>query len=323
MRCATRCPRCVVSSWMSTARRWTLAPPVCRSTSAATRRGLIPQKRPTSSSANSADWPTSTASAEADAFRFWCVFRPRRATVRAVRLRHLGARGARGLPLSSSIQGRFHYFDIAPYVKATGGTPCTLLPQIDALSWGLPKPGLFLWRVQELYEQGVKGLYIYQGDGMVLGSPVQRRCMRQLRSTESVRRFWEEDARLRPARSKGIYTSHASQLPGYHSWERLHIWLEGIPLGELELYLDDQFINSFGGPPYLLGNQDAAATPRCQGRALPARSRPRRCGVAGADLQDVSADESRGQDKESPPSEGGSSSRDAGAVPPYNLHSPL
>lgn len=165
----------------------------------------------------------------------------------------------------SSIQGRFHYFDIRPYVKATDGTACILLPQIDALSWGLPKPGLFLWRVRQLYDQGVQGLYVYQGDSLVLGSPLERRCMKQLRSTESVRRFWEEDARLRPARSKGIYLSHASQLPGYHSWERLHVWLEGIPLGEVELYLDDQLVNHFSAPPYLLGHQDRsgdAALPR-------------------------------------------------------------
>jgi len=156
----------------------------------------------------------------------------------------------------SSIQGRFHYFDVAPYVKATADTPCTLLPQIDALSWGPPKPGLFLWRARQLYDQGVKGVYIYQGDAMVLGSPVERRCMRQLRSTESVRRFWEDDARSRPARSKGIYISQASQLPGYHGWERLHVWLEGIPMGEVELYLDDRLINRLEGPPYLLGSQD-------------------------------------------------------------------
>lgn len=156
----------------------------------------------------------------------------------------------------SSIQGRFHYFDVAPYLQATADTPCTLLPQIDALSWGLPKPGPFLWRARQLYDQGVQGLYVYQGDAMVLGSPVERRCMRRLRSTESVNRFWEEEARLRAVRSKGIYISHASQLPGYHSWERLHVWTEGIPLGELELYLDDQLVNRFTGPPYLLGNQD-------------------------------------------------------------------
>jgi len=156
----------------------------------------------------------------------------------------------------SNIQGRFHYFDIAPYVKATEGSACTLLPQIDALSWGLPKPGPFLWRVHQLYDQGVKGLYVYQGDAMVLGSPGHRRCLRQARSTAAVRSFWEEDARLRPARSKGIYISPASQLPGYHSWERLHVWLEGIPMGEVELYLDDRLVNHFDGPPYLLGSQD-------------------------------------------------------------------
>ncbi len=156
----------------------------------------------------------------------------------------------------SSIQGRFHYFDIGPYLRAVEGTACVLLPQVDALSWGLPRPGPFLWRVRQLYEQGARGLYIYQGDAMVLGSPEDRRCMRRLRSAESVRRFWEEDNRLRPGRSKGVYISPHSEHPGYHHWERLHVWLEGIPMGEVELYLDDRLVNRFEGPPYLLGSQD-------------------------------------------------------------------
>lgn len=156
----------------------------------------------------------------------------------------------------SSIQGRFHHFDIAPYLEATAKTPCRLLPQIDALEWGLPKPGPFLWRVQQLYDQGATGLYVYQGDGMALGNPVQRRCLRALRSAQAVRRFWEEDARLRPACSKGIHISHAIQHPGYHSWERLHVWLEGLPMGEVELLVDERLVNRFAGPPYLLGSQD-------------------------------------------------------------------
>jgi len=156
----------------------------------------------------------------------------------------------------SNIQGRFHGFGIAPYLEATKGSACTLLPQIDALEWGLPKPGLFLWRVQQLYDQGAAGLYVYQGDAMVLGSPVQRRCMRMLRSSQAVRHFWAEEARLRPACSKGIHISHASQHPGYHSWERLHVWLEGLPMGAVELHLDDHLVNRFDGPPYILGSQD-------------------------------------------------------------------
>lgn len=165
----------------------------------------------------------------------------------------------------SSIQGRFHYFDVTPYLETTAGTACQLLPQIDALPWGLPKPGLFLWRLQQLYAQGVKGIYVYQGDEMVIGSPGQRRCLRLARSAAAVARFWAEDARLRPTRSKGIFISQPIHHPGYHSWERLHVWLEGMPMGEVELSLDGRLINRFAGPPYLLGSQD-----RSGDTALPA-----------------------------------------------------
>lgn len=156
----------------------------------------------------------------------------------------------------SSIQGRFHYADMAPYAEAVAGTACVLLPQLDALAWGLPRPGPFLWRIRQLYDQGIQGVYVYQGDAMVLGRPMLRRCMRRLRSSAAIRQFWEEDERLRPRRSKGICLSRPSRLEGYHAWERLHLWPEGVPLGEMEVDLDGERIARFDGPPYLVGSQD-------------------------------------------------------------------
>jgi hypothetical protein len=174
----------------------------------------------------------------------------------------------------SNIQGRFHHFEVGPYVDATAGTSCTLLPQIDALEWGLPKPGPFLWRVRQLYEQGVKGIYVYQGDAMVLGSPVARRCMRALRSTESVRRFWAEDASLRPARSKAILISHASQYPGYHSWERLHVWLEGIPMASSSSTSTASSSTTSTDRHTSLATRTAAATRRSRRASIPCASGP-------------------------------------------------
>ncbi len=57
----------------------------------------------------------------------------------------------------SAIQGRFHYFDVAPYQKAVRDTRCRLLPNLDALGWGLPIPGPFLWRVADLYARLTHG----------------------------------------------------------------------------------------------------------------------------------------------------------------------
>ena len=155
----------------------------------------------------------------------------------------------------SHIQGRFHYFDVTPYLEAVANTKCLLLPQLDGLSWGLKIPGPFLWRVARIYEKGVPGIYIYQGDAPIVASPEHRRFIRMLCRSDAVRKFWENEKRLTPKRSKNIYITHFSQLPGYHSWERLHIWTDGIPMGELEVFLDGKRVNHFAGPPYLLGDQ--------------------------------------------------------------------
>lgn len=160
----------------------------------------------------------------------------------------------------SNIQGRHLHIDMAPYIEALKGADCTLLPCVDALIWGLDFPGPFLWRVAQLYEQGVPGLYIYQADGRLFGRPEERRVMRMLSSSEAVRRFWDEDATLRPRRSKGIYPNRPRDPgPEYHGWERVRIWVEGVPFGEMETYLDGQLVSKMSGPPYVLGTEEYAS----------------------------------------------------------------
>ncbi|HNT87442.1 MAG TPA: hypothetical protein PKL84_06210, partial [Candidatus Hydrogenedentes bacterium] len=157
----------------------------------------------------------------------------------------------------SNIQGRHHHVDMAPYFEAVAGTRCLLLPCVDGLSWGLDMPGPFLWRVARLYDQGAPGLYVYQADGRILGRPEDRRCMRLLSSSDAVKAFWEDDARLRPGCSKRIHLSRPSE-PGsaYHRWERIRIWVEGVPLVPLEAYVDDELVTRVEGPPYLVGTED-------------------------------------------------------------------
>lgn len=157
----------------------------------------------------------------------------------------------------SNIQGRHMHIDIGPYVDAVRGTKCTLLPCVDALAWGLPMPGPYLWRVEQLYRAGVAGLYVYQADGRILGRPEDRRCMRRIAGSEGVRRFWEEDRRMRLHCSKGIYLSKPHDPEGaYQSHERVRVWLEGIEMGEVEFLLDGNLVNRCAGPPYLLGSED-------------------------------------------------------------------
>lgn len=156
----------------------------------------------------------------------------------------------------SNIQGRHHHFDVTPYLEAVAGTACQVLPCVDALHWGPDFPGPFLWRVAQLYDAGVPGIYVYQADARVLGHPVERRAMRLLSSAEAVRRWWREDARLRPDRSKGIYISRESSVEGYDRWQRLRIWIEGIPMGRIEVLLDGELVSTMDGPPYLVGTED-------------------------------------------------------------------
>ena len=81
--------------------------------------------------------------------------------------------------------------------------------------------------------------------------------MRLLSSSGALRRWWEEDKRLRPARSKGIYLSRPRRPSrGWRGRERVRVWLEGIPMGELEMHLDGKRINHYDAPPYVLGNEE-------------------------------------------------------------------
>lgn len=156
----------------------------------------------------------------------------------------------------SNIQGRHNHFDIAPYLAAVQGTKATLLPAMDGLAWGNPLPGPFLWRAKQLYDAGAPGTYVYQADGRVFGTPTDRRTMRLLGSSAAINQYWEEDARLRPTRSKGIYATTNMQIEGWWGWQRLRVWTEGISLGTMEFYLDGTLVDTKPGPPYLLGTEE-------------------------------------------------------------------
>jgi hypothetical protein len=36
----------------------------------------------------------------------------------------------------------------------------------------------------------------------------------------------------------------------------VRVWLEGIEMGELEMYLDGKLMSRYDGPPYLLGTEE-------------------------------------------------------------------
>ena len=155
----------------------------------------------------------------------------------------------------STIQGRHNHFDIKPYADAVKGTRCKLTPVVDGISWGPVMPGPYLWRVKQLYDAGVDGVYIYQADGRVVYNAVDRRYVRILGSSAAVQRWWETDRKERPTCSKGIYITPPMNNSGYNKYERLRVWLEGIPFGEVQMYLDGKLISKYDGPPYTLGTE--------------------------------------------------------------------
>jgi len=153
---------------------------------------------------------------------------------------------------------RHLHLDVTPYLEAVRGTRCKLLPNVTGA--GLPLPGLYLWRVNQLYEAGVPGIYIYQSDARVLGTPAERRCMRMLTSSRAVRQWWDRDRRTRPTYSKGIYLTRPGRpLRGFRPRERVRVWLEGVEMGPLEFHLDGKLANRCDGPPYLLGTEERDA----------------------------------------------------------------
>ncbi|MBM3500350.1 MAG: hypothetical protein FJX74_16965 [Armatimonadetes bacterium] len=159
----------------------------------------------------------------------------------------------------SNIQARHLHFDIAEYRKATRGTRCKLLPVVDGLGWALDFPGPFLRRVEELYQAGADGIYVYQADGRILTKPMYRRMLALLGSRAAVARWWAAEDRLNGEWSKGLYLSRPNEYPGWHGWERLRVWTEGLEPGPLELYLDGALVNRCEGPPYLLGTEEYAS----------------------------------------------------------------
>jgi hypothetical protein len=60
-----------------------------------------------------------------------------------------------------------------------------------------------------------------------------------------------------PADAPDVVTVRCSwSAAGTDRWERLRVWVEGVPMGEVDLYLDDQLINRYAGPPYILGGEE-------------------------------------------------------------------
>jgi len=160
----------------------------------------------------------------------------------------------------SNLQGRTLNFDIKPYLKAVKNTKTKLLPVVDALDFGLEMPGPFLYRVKDLYQSGVPGIYVYQADGRILSTPDERRLFKFMTGKQAIRKFWELDTMQRPACSKDIYINPPCQpWSGRHGWERLRAWPEGVALGEMEFYLDGKLVNKCAKPPYLLGTEESAS----------------------------------------------------------------
>ncbi len=158
----------------------------------------------------------------------------------------------------SNIQGRHVHLPLDRYLVATRGTACKLLPVVDGLGWGPPLPGPFLWRVRQIYQAGADGVYVYQADGRILGRPADRQCIALLGSSQGLDRWWADEESLRSRASKRIGITPYLQEAGYHGWERLRVWTDGIEWAPMEFHLDGKLVHRCDGPPYVLGREDTA-----------------------------------------------------------------
>ncbi|MCI0513004.1 hypothetical protein L0128_07335 [candidate division KSB1 bacterium] len=153
----------------------------------------------------------------------------------------------------SNLQARHFNFDLTPYVAAVKNTPVKLCPVVDALHWGLSRPGEFLQRVRRLYQDGADGIYIYQCDAAVHESEISRQMVRACGSTSALQTFFENAAQDLPRQSKAIYLKAPTYGAKYNRWERIRIWVDGLEPTELQVWLDGKLINQFQQPPYWVG----------------------------------------------------------------------
>jgi hypothetical protein len=156
----------------------------------------------------------------------------------------------------SNIQARHLNFDVTPYVKEVKGTGIKLCPVVDALAWGLSRPGEFLQRVRILYRAGTDGIYIYQCDAAVQGDESSREMIRICGSTDALERFFNTESLETPLRSKDIYLKPPTEGSTYNRWERVRIWVDGLQSPELQVWLDGKLTNTFDKPPYWVGTEE-------------------------------------------------------------------
>jgi hypothetical protein len=146
---------------------------------------------------------------------------------------------------------RFYNFDVTPYLAAAKGTSCKVLPNVGYDQRAI---GLALWRTRQLYQQGVDGVYFY--NGWIPWSAEAVRNLPLFGSTEMIEKWWQRDTQNRGRYSKAIYIIPTTTVRhGYWKQNRVRVWLDGVEWGKVKIYLDDKLINSYDGPPYTMGTE--------------------------------------------------------------------
>ncbi|HBL73601.1 MAG TPA: hypothetical protein DD458_00095 [Prolixibacteraceae bacterium] len=162
--------------------------------------------------------------------------------------------------IPSALAERFYNFDLRPYLKAAQATNCKVIPRIG---YSLNYPGLVLFRLRQMYEQGADGMYSYRS--LTLSDPEILRLMPVFSRTEAIERWWQRDQAQRTHCSKGIYIAPLVGWFKYWKQQRIRVWLEGIPQRTVEMYLDGKIVSKCDGPPYTLGTEgyesDSLITP--------------------------------------------------------------
>ena len=142
-------------------------------------------------------------------------------------------------------------FEIEEYLEAARGSKTTILPNVEPC---VPMPGLWFDRLLNCYEAGAEGVFIYQCDAPVNRADT-RRYISLAGSYEALKRWKDRETKEQSRYSKGIYLSEPHNKRAYQPFERLRVWVEGVDGLAVELWVDDRRINSYEGPPYILGSE--------------------------------------------------------------------
>ena len=148
----------------------------------------------------------------------------------------------------STIAASMDFFDVAEYVKMTRGTGTKCMPCVILLNQGIGSlfPGQVIRKVDQLYDAGCDGVYLYQSDGMIIGwmsydSAWARPIIARFGSSAAVREMVKEADEHSSEYSRDIYISYIQS----YATGRAVVLIEGFVPERVETFMNEKAMNVF------------------------------------------------------------------------------